>query len=236
MAGQTVLSVAVIPALDEIGTISEVVTAAAAIVDRVIVVDDGSRDGTGQVAEAAGAIVITHSRNLGVGAAISSGLARALELGADVVVQLDGDGQHDASYAPLLIEKVRRGDADLVIGTRFELGFEIGFVRRIVLRLFALPVSRRIGTPITDPTSGFRGFSANAAKTLAPVFPVKYLSDTVELLYLAHEHGLRIQTVPVRMRERTSGQPSVNLIQGIGYVIRLMSIIVRHSIGGARRR
>lgn len=227
------LSVAVIPALNEIGTITEVVAAAANVVDHVIVIDDGSTDGTGDSARAAGATVIRHPRNLGVGAAISSGLTRALELGADVMVQLDGDGQHDASYVPILVEQIRVGAADLVIGTRFELGFEMGLVRRLVLRSFAFPISARLGTHVSDPTSGFRAFNTLAASTLAPVFPVKYLSDTVEVLYLAAEHNLRVATVPVRMRERVAGKPSAGPLKSAAYALRMVSIIVVHTF---RRR
>jgi glycosyltransferase involved in cell wall biosynthesis len=226
-------SVAFIPALNEIGTIAEVVTAAASVVDAVIVVDDGSTDGTGDAALAAGATVIRHPRNLGVGAAISSGLTRALELGADVMIQIDCDGQHDSQYVPHLLAKVRSGEADLVIGTRFELGFQMGLIRRLVLRCFAYPISARLGVKVSDPTSGFRAFSPLAASTLAPVFPVKYLSDTVEVLYLAAEHNLRVATVPVHMRERVAGKPSVGPLRSAAYALRMVSIIAGHTL---RRR
>lgn len=227
------LSVAIVPALNEVGSIAEVVLAASSVVDHVIVIDDGSTDGTGDAAHAAGAFVIRHPRNLGVGAAISSGLTRALGMNADVMVQLDGDGQHDATCAPDLIRAVRSEGVDLAVGTRFELGFEMGQLRRFVLKCFAFPISRRLGTRISDPTSGFRAFSQRAARALAPEFPVKYLSDTVEVLYLAVEHDLKVMPVPVRMRPRATGHPSVGPLKSAVYALRLVSIIIGHTV---RRR
>ncbi len=229
------LSFAVVPALDEAASIERVVTEAQAVVDHVIVVDDGSSDDTAALARAAGATVLSHSYNRGVGTAIATGLAEARLRSADVIVQLDGDGQHDASFVPELFARLHTG-ADLVIGTRFELGFEMSTVRRGVLRIFAAAISSKLGVRVSDPTSGFRAFSAGAADVLGPIFPEKYLSDTVEVLYLAHEHGLTVETVPVRMQARQFGEATVGPIRGAGYSLRLLAIIAGHSIPRRRCR
>ncbi len=145
---------AVIPALNEQGAIEAVVESARKYLDMVFVVDDGSDDHTGALAGLAGATVIRHETNRGVGAAIATGLAAARDAGATIAVQLDGDGQHDGAFVVDLIKEVVDG-ADLAVGTRFELGFPMGFVRRSVIRLIATLVSRKIGISISDPTSGF---------------------------------------------------------------------------------
>jgi glycosyltransferase involved in cell wall biosynthesis len=220
--------VAVVPALNEAHSIAAVVKHAGDYVDRVVVIDDGSTDDTSSLAEEAGAVVIRHPRRLGVGAAVASGLARARELGATAVVQVDGDGQHDASFIPTLLAPLA-GGADLVVGTRFEYGFEMGRVRRLVLAVFARLMSYRLGIRLTDPTSGFRAFSPRAIEVLTPIFPLKYLSDTVEVLYVAADSGLRIVTVPVAMNARVGGKPSAGTLQSIGYALRMMGIVTSHT-------
>jgi glycosyltransferase involved in cell wall biosynthesis len=229
-----VTTVAVVPALNEAHSIAGVVEQAAEHVDLVVVVDDGSTDDTRVLAGKAGATVIHHARRLGVGAAVASGLAHAQELGATAVVQIDGDGQHDPSFIPSVLAPLAAG-ADLVVGTRFELGFEMGTVRRGVLAVFAKLISHRLGTRLSDPTSGFRAFSPRAVDTLTPIFPLKYLSDTVEVLYLAADHGLSVSTVPVRMTDRVGGKPSAGLFQSVGYALRMMGIVASHTFAHRRR-
>jgi len=226
---------AVVPALNEEHSVAVVVRSVAPYVDEVIVIDDGSTDATASAAAVAGATVISHDVNRGVGAAIASGLREALARGADVVVQVDGDDQHDATCVPDLLAAVAAG-ADLVVGSRFESGFEMSWLRRVVLRSCASAISWKIGARITDPTSGFRAFSRSAAEGLGPVFPTKYLSDTVEVLYLAHEQGLRVVAIPVRMRPRAGGTPSVGVVRGVVYTLRILGIIAGHSVRWLRRR
>jgi len=225
---------AVIPALNEEGSIRHVVETARSHVDLVFVVDDGSTDATFALASEAGAVVIRHERNLGVGAAVSSGLSAARDAGATIAVQLDGDGQHDGSFVNDLIQQVVDG-ADLAVGTRFELGFPMGVVRRSVISVIASLVSRRIGVRISDPTSGFRAFGPTAMDALIPVFPRPYLSDTVELLLIAHEARLEIRTVPVRMRVRETGQASSGVLDSVRHALRILVILLRHVGRGSRR-
>jgi glycosyltransferase involved in cell wall biosynthesis len=229
-----VTTVAVVPALNEAHSIAEVVERAAEHVDVVVVIDDGSTDDTRALATKAGATVIHHPRRLGVGAAVASGLAYAHELGATAVVQIDGDGQHDASFIPAVLAPLAAG-ADLVVGSRFEHGFEMGAIRRAILAVFARLISYRLGTRLVDPTSGFRAFSPKAVQTLTPIFPLKYLSDTVEVLYLAADNGLRVVTVPVKMSERAGGKPSAGPVQSVGYALRMMGIVTSHTFAHRRR-
>ena len=122
-----------------------------------------------------------------------------------------------------------------MVGSRFEHGFEMGAVRQGDagrLRQVDLVPARH---GLVDPTSGFRAFSPRAIDTLTPIFPLKYLSDTVEVLYLAADNGLRVVTVPVKMSERAGGKPSAGLIQSVGYALRMMGIVASHTFAHRRR-
>ncbi|MEM2613688.1 MAG: glycosyltransferase family 2 protein, partial [Nitrososphaerota archaeon] len=111
--------IACIPAYNEEKTIAKVILKTKKYVDKVIVCDDGSIDMTAEIAEALGAEVIRHERNMGYGAAISSLFKKAVEEGADIMVTLDGDGQHDPDEIPKLIKPIVEDEADVVIGSRF---------------------------------------------------------------------------------------------------------------------
>jgi glycosyltransferase involved in cell wall biosynthesis len=144
--------VAVVPALDEEQSIEGVVAGALRYVDTVIVIDDGSTDATRDRALAAGARVVSHGRNRGVGAAIASGLAEAIAIGATVVVQIDGDGQHAVEFVADLVKEVLAG-ADLAVGNRFANEFEMGRARRFALRLFGWRCVCSVGSSPDASTS-----------------------------------------------------------------------------------
>lgn len=219
----------IIPALDEEDAIAGVVAAARrSLSAEVVVVDDGSTDGTGDAARSAGGVVLRHPFNLGVGAAVRTGLRYAVENGYETVLQLDGDGQHDPEEAALLLARLEQGDVDVVVGSRFECGYELSRPRRAVMRLLSGIVSRRLGTPITDTTSGFRAFAGPAVGYFARVYPTDYLSDTVEALLLAGDVDLRVCEVPVRMRRRTTGTASANSVMSAFHVVRLLLVVVLH--------
>lgn len=199
----------------------------------VLVVDDGSADATGRAARAAGAHVLTHPFNLGVGAAVRSGIRFAVDRGYHAVVQLDADGQHDPAEAVHLVERLGRSGpeaVDVVVGSRFAAGYDVGRCRRAVMRWLARSVRRRLGSPITDATSGFRAFGPRALDRYALSYPSEYLSDTVEALLLAAEAGLVVAEVPVRMRSRQGGQPSSGRMSSMFHLLRLGLIIPLHRV------
>jgi glycosyltransferase involved in cell wall biosynthesis len=218
----------VIPALNESRSIAEVVTTTLPLADDVIVVDDGSSDETAEIAEQAGAFVVRFPENKGVGAAVAGGLATARDRGADVAVQVDGDGQHVPGGVPALVAQVADG-ANLVVGTRFETGFAMGRIRRTATKFLSWAVAQQVGQPISDPTSGFRAFDRQAMDELLPIFPSRYLSDTVEVLLLAAELDLEIRTVPVQMVQRSAGVASAGPLRSAGLAVRMFAIIVRHA-------
>ncbi len=119
-------------------------------------------------------------------------------------------------------------DADIVVGARFAgVGdYVVRGPRRWAMRLLASTLSRLVGTPLTDPTSGFRMVNARALSLFAFDFPEEYLGDTVEALVLASRAHLRIAQVPVAMRERTAGAPSQNAFRSSAYLMRVVTAIL----------
>lgn len=195
----------------------------------VVVIDDGCTDRTCERARAAGATVLPLPYNLGVGGAIRTGLRYALDRRYDYVVQLDGDGQHDAAEAKRLLEEADRG-YDLVIGSRFAAGYRVGRLRRVTMRFLSRIISRRLQSPITDTTSGFRAMGPRAIALFAREYPVDYLSDTVEALLLAGDAKLRVTEVDVRMHERQGGIPSASSFRSTYHMARLMLVVFLHSL------
>ncbi len=221
----------IIPALNEQDTVRAVVRAVREeLACDVLVVDDGSTDGTAREAAAGGAFVLRHPFNLGVGAALRSGFRFAAGQGYELAMQVDADGQHGAAEAAKLLGPVERGEADVVVGSRFAAGYEVGRARWMAMRLLARIVSRHLGVVVTDTTSGFRAFSAEAIARFSRSYPSAYLSDTVEALLLAGDWGLRVDEQPVKMHERQGGQPSAGGAMSLMYLARLFLVVLLHRV------
>jgi glycosyltransferase involved in cell wall biosynthesis len=219
----------IIPALNEEATVGDVVRSVRSqLAVDVLVVDDGSQDQTSHRAREAGAMVLNHPFNLGVGAALRTGFRFARTTRYKVVAQVDADGQHDAADVSLLIDRLSADGADIVIGSRFAGGYEVGLVRRFTMRMLSRIVSRRLGVTVTDTTSGFRAFSDRAVEVFASGYPTAYLSDTVEALILADTHGLKIVEQAVQMHERQGGQPSSGSLKSAFHFVRLALVLTLH--------
>jgi len=161
----------------------------------VIVVDDGSRDGTGAAAAAHGAVVVRLPANQGKGRALASGVRAAVERGADAVVTMDADGQHSAECVPALLAPLTAGCADLVVGARRRGAGPMPWPRRLSNGLSSTLVSRALGLRVPDSQSGFRAFTRRVAETVRPA-GARYEFET-EFLFLAAHAGFRIASVPV---------------------------------------
>lgn len=200
----------VIPAFNEEAAIADVIgSVRRAVPDaHVLVVDDGSRDHTSEVARRAGARVATLPFNLGVGGAMRTGFLHAARGGYAAVVQVDGDGQHDPSYIPHLLAAL--DDHDVAVGTRFspQCAYPVHGPRRWAMAGVAGVISTLLGTRIDDATSGFRAAGPRAIRVFAEHYPAEYLGDTLETLVIAHKSNLTVTQVPVAMRQRTTGRPS----------------------------
>lgn len=159
------MNVAVIPALNEATRIASVVRGAMPHVDRVIVVDDGSVDGTGDAARAAGATVLRHPENCGAGAATMTGIEAARRLGATAIVTLDADEQHDTCDIPVLLAALST-DVDIVFANRFEQRNKIPFIRRIYNAIGNLVTLAATGMWVNDSQCGFKAFGHRAVREI----------------------------------------------------------------------
>jgi glycosyltransferase involved in cell wall biosynthesis len=227
---------AVVPAYNEAATVGNVVrrihTQAPGF--DVILIDDGSTDATGDIALAAGASVVRHPFNLGIGGAVQTGFTYALEHGYDYMVQVDADGQHDPSEIPTLIDDMRRHpEVDVICGSRFlkDLQYAGPVSRRAGIHLFAFLLSRLVGQKITDPTSGFRLYNRRAISLFARDYPHDY--PEVEAVLVLHFHRLRMREVSVRMFQRGGGRSSIRSGKSVYYMIKVLLAIF---VGLARAR
>ena len=212
------------PALNEAGSIEAVIREIRAQEPQfeVVVVDDGSTDGTAQVAAAAGAHVITLPFNVGIGGAVQTGYQYALERGFDIAIQIDGDGQHDPSEIASVLEPILDGRADLAVGTRFAKGGSYRGTRwrRLGIRIFAAIVSLLVGQRVSDTTSGFRAVNRKVLRLFAADYPYDY--PEVESIVLLSRHGLRMLEVPVQMRIRETGNSSITTLRAAYYMIKVL--------------
>ena len=179
----------VIPAFQATATIGHVVTRTRATLPdaQVIVVDDGSTDGTGEEGRGKGASVLTHPRNRGKGVALRTGIARACADGADMIVTLDGDGQHPPEEIPRLLAPLAEGRADLVLGARRRDGV-MPLSRRFTNWLSATLASRIAGQRLHDAQTGFRAFTRSVVERIQPAgdryeYEANFLLDALRAGY-----------------------------------------------------
>jgi glycosyltransferase involved in cell wall biosynthesis len=219
---------AIVPALNEERTVARVIDELRAFdpgLD-VVVVDDGSTDRTAAVAGAKGALVLRLPFNLGIGGAVQTGFRFAFEHGYDLVVRVDGDGQHDPAQLAAIVEPVLRDEADIVVGSRFcsdEGGYRSSRSRRVGIRILAGVVSRIVGQRVTDTTSGFQALNRRGIALFARDYPHDY--PEVEGTVMVFRHRLRLQEVPISMRERGGGRSSITALRSIYYMVKVLLAI-----------
>jgi hypothetical protein len=210
---------AVVPAFEEelsLPGLLDELRARAPDVD-VLVVDDGSRDGTSRAARARGVKVVRHPVNLGVGAALQTGFRYAVERGYDVAVQIDADGQHDPAFLGALLAPVLEGRCDVSIGSRYVARtlYHAPFARRLGMMVFSFVVRIALGQRIADTTSGFRAYRRPVMEVCQHDFP-KDFPDAPLLIALARR-GFRLLEVPVQMRGRRAGRSFYTLGKSLYY-------------------
>jgi glycosyltransferase involved in cell wall biosynthesis len=219
------LYLAVVPAYNESATIVGVVEALRRHAPHfdTLVVDDGSTDDTHVLARGAGAKVLKLPFNVGIGGAVQTGFVYAREHGYDFLAQVDGDGQHDSLELERLVDAMDEDTVDMVCGSRFltsDYRYPAPISRRTGIHIFAFLLSRCIGMPVSDPTSGFRLYNRRAIELFAREYPHDY--PEVEAVLILHHHRLRMREIPVRMYTRGGGSSSISTGKSAYYMIKVL--------------
>jgi len=213
-----------IPAYNEAANLAAVIAdvrAHASDAD-VLIVDDGSEDDTARVAGQLGIRCLTLPKRIGVSGAVRTGLRYALAHGYEVVVRLDGDGQHPAALVSTLAGTLERERADLVVGSRYKTRRRpqsVPFMRRLMHYTLGRLLSHVVGRLVTDPTSGLWAFGSTAIESLARRHPSGY--PEAELILVASRLRLRLVEAPVDMRERLAGTTSLTLRRSVAAMLKL---------------
>jgi len=219
----------IVPAYDEALNIVQVIenlNSTNPLLD-IVIINDASKDNTGELAEKTGkAFVINLPCNLGIGGAVQTGFKFARRYNYDIALQFDGDGQHKASEIHKLLEPVKEGKADVVIGSRFcgeSPGFKSTFIRRIGIKLFEVLNSLLIKQRITDNTSGFRAYNKKAIVFLSQHYPNDYPEP--EAVILLAKNGFHIEEVFVDMQVRQGGVSSITGLKPVYYMVKVLLAI-----------
>lgn len=187
----------------------------------LLVVDDGSTDGSRRLAEALGVRVIRIHERLGVGGAVRTGLRYAARLGHTLVVRVDGDGQHRPADIEAMLAPIADGQADVIFGSRFALaGTESSLLRRTLAACLTTITGRRI----TDPTSGFCAFGPRAVRLLSDHHPTGY--GEAELMLFLSRNGLDVAEVPVADRARLAGRTTLTPVRRLAAIARIALAMV----------
>lgn len=182
----------------------------------VVVVDDGSSDDTYRIAKQYSKHAIQHVINRGQGASLKTGIDYALQHDADIIVTFDADGQHRVEDIPAMIEPVRKGEVDVVLGSRFlKQGSNVPFFRKLMLKGGILTVWLFYGIKLTDVHNGFRALSRHAAEQIE--ITMDKMEHASEILSEIKRHKLKYVEVPVVIRyteySRAHGQSSLNAVK-----------------------
>ncbi|MGZ4107483.1 MAG: glycosyltransferase family 2 protein [Tumebacillaceae bacterium] len=192
----------------------------------ILVVNDGSWDNTALAASSYGVAVVSHPYNLGYGAALQTGYKYAMAKGYPFVMQFDGDGQHNPTDLPLLMQELKKGDVDIVIGSRYMEGattFKSGAVKKLGVHFFRWLIRSLTKVKISDPTSGLRGVSSKVFHFYAirDRFPADFPDADILIQQILREY--RVREVPAHMRIREAG---VSMHAGIKPLFYMMKVLL----------
>lgn len=220
----------VIPAYNEANNISRVLESV--LQDEmeydVLVINDGSLDSTCQKAKYHNVDVVSHPFNMGYGCALQTGFKYAAARSYKYVVQFDADGQHNVKNIKPIIDELRKGDVDIVVGSRF-MGkgkLKNGFLKNAVLTFFKFMIFICSGVKVTDPTSGLKGLSSRLFKYYSKMgrFPADY--PDADVLIKTLRFGFKLGEIPVEMNERLSGKSMHTGLKPLYYVMKVLLSIL----------
>lgn len=192
----------------------------------IVIINDGSTDNTAKEIRQAWVKVINLSQNLGIGGAVQTGFIYAKRNNYDVVIQVDGDGQHDPKDLNKLVEPIKKKEADMVIGSRFveKTAYKSSRMRKAGIYFFSKLVSFICKKKYYDTTSGFRAFNKKGIELFANYYPKDY--PEVEALVFAAKRGLMVREVSVNMYERKSGKSSITPLKSVYYMVKVTFAII----------
>jgi len=197
----------------------------------VLVINDCSTDNSRTVLQNEKIPYLNLPMNLGIGGAVQTGYRYALKNGYDIAVQLDGDGQHDPGQVEKIVKPIEKNEADLIIGSRYinKTGFQSTVMRRFGIKFFSLLIFCLSGKRITDATSGFRAANRKTMQIFGKYYANDYPEPESNMLALRNK--LRVNEVPVTMRERQGGVSSIKYLQPVYYMLKVsIGIIISATI------
>ena len=202
----------------------------------ILVVNDGSQDSTEEVAKRQGVKVINIPFQLGVGGAMQTGFIFAYQNDYDIVVQLDGDGQHEPPEIRNLIQPITNRQADVVIGSRFleKNGYHPDILHRLGIKMLSKLLFFITGQRFTDPTSGFRAANKAAIAFYSEAYPVDY--PEAEAIMLLIKRNFKLKEIPTTMRPRFSGRSSIRRLHTIYYMLKVTLAIFVASLSHKGRK
>ena len=185
-----------IPAYNEEKNIASIITKLKNITDSIIVCDDGSSDMTSEISKNLGAVVISHKKNMGYGAAIRTIFQKSVELDSDILVTFDADGQHRIDDVSKILQPLENNEADIVIGSRFlDNESKVPNYRKIGIKVITQVTNASLKKKLTDSQSGFRAYNKQALTQISP--SEMGMGISTEILIKASNKGLRIAEIPI---------------------------------------
>lgn len=213
----------IIPAYNEAGNIEKTIRD---IMEHAkefdyVIINDCSTDNTLDICRQNEFHVVNLPVNLGIGGGVQTGYLYAFRNGYDIAVQIDGDGQHNASYLNEMAEKLEQENLDMLIGSRYitKEGFQSSELRRVGIRYFTSLIKLVTGKKITDPTSGMRMVNRRTLAMFAKEYPKDYPEP--ESVTTLLKRGMKVEEIPVIMNERGSGISSISMKKSVYYMVKV---------------